>query len=84
VRAIASELLGIEVHEELLRRSDLYIADEAFLTGTAAEIVPITSVDDRRIGDGRPGTLTAALQQAFYAVVRGEDDRFKNWLEYVD
>ncbi len=83
VRAIAAHL-GIEVHDELLRRSDIYLADEAFLTGTAAEVVPISSVDDRRIGDGRPGKLTTTLQQAYYAVVRGEDDRFKDWLEYLD
>jgi branched-chain amino acid aminotransferase len=83
VRTIAAHL-GIEVREELLRRSDLYLADEAFLTGTAAEVVPITSVDDRRIGDGRPGRLTTTLQQAYYAVVRGEDDRFKDWLEYLE
>jgi branched-chain amino acid aminotransferase len=83
VRSIAAHL-GHEVREELLRRSDLYLADEAFLTGTAAEVVPIVSVDDRRIGSGRPGPLTTSLQQAYYAVVRGEDDRFKDWLEYVE
>jgi len=75
---------GLEVREELLRRSDLYLADEAFLTGTAAEVVPIVSVDDRTIGSGRPGPVTTSLQQAFYAAVRGEDERFKDWLEYLD
>ncbi len=74
---------GLEVEEQLLRRSDLYLADEAFLTGTAAEVVPITSVDDRRIGSGRPGEITTSVQQGYYAAVRGEDDRFKDWLEYV-
>ncbi|HTW98582.1 MAG TPA: branched-chain amino acid transaminase [Acidimicrobiales bacterium] len=84
VRSIASQLLGLEVSEELFRRSEIYIADEAFLTGTAAEIVPVSSVDDRRVGSGRPGAITSALQEAFYAVVRGEDERFKDWLDYLD
>ena len=74
---------GIEVSHELLRRSDLYLADEAFLTGTAAEVVPIASLDDRPIGEGRPGPITKALQAAYFAAVRGEDDRHKDWLDVV-
>jgi branched-chain amino acid aminotransferase len=76
--------LGYEVREELLRRPDIYIADEAFLTGTAAEVVPISSVDDRTVGAGKPGPITQALLEAFFAVVRGEDARFKDWLDYVE
>ena len=64
-----------------LLRSDLYLADEAFLTGTAAEVVPIRSVDDRVIGD--PGEMTRKLQETYFAAVRGEVERYKDWLEHV-
>ncbi|MCU1495422.1 MAG: branched chain amino acid aminotransferase apoenzyme [Acidimicrobiaceae bacterium] len=82
VRTIAGDL-GYTVREELLRRSDLYLADEAFLTGTAAEVVPIASVDDRTIGSGEPGPITRAIQDTYRAVVHGEVDRYKDWLERV-
>ena len=71
----------LEVREENLLRSDLYIADEAFLTGTAAEIVPMRSVDDREIGE--PGEITRKIQETYFATVHGEDDRYKEWLEHV-
>ncbi|MGQ0743648.1 MAG: branched-chain amino acid transaminase [Acidimicrobiales bacterium] len=73
--------LGYEVAECNLLRTDLYLAEEAFLTGTAAEIVPIRSVDDREIGD--PGPITRAIQDTYFATVRGEVDRYKDWLELV-
>jgi branched-chain amino acid aminotransferase len=82
VRTIAHDL-GYDVREELLRRSDLYLADEAFLTGTAAEIVPIASVDDRVVGSGKPGPITRAVQETYAGTVRGEVDQYKNWLERV-
>jgi branched-chain amino acid aminotransferase len=62
-------------------RSDLYLADEAFLTGTAAEVVPIRSVDDHEIGE--PGPMTRKIQEIYFAAVRGEVDQYKDWLEYV-
>ena len=74
--------LGYEVLVENVLRSDLYTADEAFLSGTAAEVVPIRSVDDREIGE--PGPITRQIQEVFFAAVRGEDDRYKEWNEYVD
>jgi len=74
--------LGVEVREDNLLRSDLYLADEAFLTGTAAEIVPMRSVDDREIGD--PGEITRKIQETYFAVVHGEEDRYKDWLDYVN
>ena len=64
-------------------RTDLYAADEAFLTGTAAEVVPIREVDDRTVGAGRPGPITKQIQQTYFAAVRGEVDRYKDWLEHV-
>lgn len=76
--------MGVEVRHEDLIRTDLYLADEAFLTGTAAELTPIRAVDDRVVGTGRPGPLTLELQRAFFATVRGEVDRYKDWLHPVD
>lgn len=73
--------MGIEVRTEHLLRSDLYTADEAFLTGTAAEVVPIRSVDDRELGP--PGPITKAVQDVYFAAVRGQDERYKDWLEHV-
>jgi branched-chain amino acid aminotransferase len=82
VRKIA-EHLGYPVREELTRRPDLYLADEAFLSGTAAEIVPVASVDDREVGSGKPGPVTQAIQQVFHEAVRGERDEYSDWLDYV-
>ena len=73
--------MGYEVVERDLVRSDLFLADEIFITGTAAEITPIREVDKREIG--KPGPVTIALQEKFFAVVKGEDDRYADWLEYI-
>ena len=83
VQTIAHDL-GVEVAYEPLVRTDLYTADEAFLTGTAAEVVPIREVDDRLVGDGRPGPITKQVQQTYFGAVRGEVDRYKDWLEHVE
>jgi branched-chain amino acid aminotransferase len=76
--------LGYEVSFEALRRDDLYVADEAFLTGTAAEVVPIDSVDDRFIGHGEPGPITKALQSTYFKAVRGELPQYEGWLTRVE
>ncbi len=81
VMTIARDL-GIECEVGHILRSDLYTADEAFLSGTAAEVVPIRSVDDREIGD--PGPVTRKLQEVFFAAIKGEVDRYKDWCEHVD
>jgi len=83
VETIARDL-GYDVVYEQMIRTDLYAADEAFLTGTAAEVVPIRSVDDREVGTGKPGPITQQLQQTYFAAVRGEIDRYKDWLDYVE
>jgi branched-chain amino acid aminotransferase len=83
VTTIARDL-GLEVSYEALVRTDLYTADEAFLTGTAAEVVPIREVDDRAVGEGRPGPVTKQIQDTYFAAVRGQVDRYKDWLEHVD
>ena len=75
--------LGFEIREEHLVRTDLYLADEAFFTGTAAEVVPLVEVDDRAIGDGRPGAVTRSLIEIFHKTVHGEVDRYKEWVEHV-
>jgi branched-chain amino acid aminotransferase len=73
--------LGYETREADLVRSDLYIADELFFTGTAAEVVPIREVDGREIGE--PGPITRKCQEVFFSAVHGEDERYKHWLEFV-
>jgi branched-chain amino acid aminotransferase len=80
VRTIARDL-GIEYREANLVRSDLYTADEGFLSGTAAEIVPIRAVDDREIG--KPGPITRRIQDVFHDAVRGKVDQYKDWNEHV-
>jgi branched-chain amino acid aminotransferase len=75
--------LGYPVTEGALVRTDLYHADEAFFTGTAAEIVPIAEVDDRPVGDGRPGPITKEIQAIFHRATIGEHDRYKDWAELV-
>jgi branched-chain amino acid aminotransferase len=82
VIAIARDL-GFDVEYGNLLRSDLYTAEEAFLTGTAAEVVPIASVDDRVVGSGQPGPITRRVQELYHGVVRGKVDRYKDWVEYV-
>jgi branched-chain amino acid aminotransferase len=82
VMTIARDL-DIEVETANILRSDLYTADEAFLSGTAAEVVPIRSIDDRVIGDGKPGSTTKRIQETYFAAVRGEIDRYKDWVEHV-
>ena len=81
VRKIAEDL-GIPYTQGNILRSDLYIAEEAFLSGTAAEIVPMRSVDDREIGD--PGPITKAIQEIYFDVVRGKRPEYESWNEYVN
>lgn len=73
--------LGYQVTERNLVRTDLYLADEAFFSGTAAEVVPIREIDDRLIGE--PGPMTRKLQEIFFAVVKGEEEKYLEWLELV-
>ncbi|MFH1623999.1 MAG: branched-chain amino acid transaminase [Pseudomonadota bacterium] len=74
---------GIRVMQERFTRDELYIADEAFFTGTAAEITPIREVDNRTIGDGKPGEITLTLQNNFFDVIRGKEEKYRNWLTYI-
>lgn len=74
---------GYEVREKRITRDEVYIADEAFFTGTAAEVTPIRSLDDRLIGEGRPGPITKLLQDRYFATVNGELDGHLDWLTLV-
>ncbi len=74
---------GHEVREAQVTRTDLYYADEVFLTGTAAEVTPVREIDNTPVGDGRPGPITRLAQEQFMAVATGRDDRHGDWLEYV-
>jgi branched-chain amino acid aminotransferase len=69
--------------EERFTRDEFYTAQEAFFTGTAAELTPIREVDDRIIGDGKPGPMTRELQAAFFNIVKGKDTEYKEWLDYL-
>ena len=71
--------LGIEVRERRITRDEVYIADEAFFSGTAAEVLPIRELDGRQIGDGRRGPVTEKLQAAYFDQVRGKTDAHADW-----
>jgi branched-chain amino acid aminotransferase len=75
--------LGYTVIERDIARSDLYLADEMFLTGTAAELVPVREVDDHAIGAGEPGEITLVLQRAFQDALYGRNERYLEWLDLI-
>jgi branched-chain amino acid aminotransferase len=75
--------LGIEVIERDIARAELYLADEVFMTGTAAELVPVREIDDHTIGDGTPGALTRAVQTAFDDALHARGERYREWLDPV-
>lgn len=74
---------SIPVVEQYFPRDAVYIADEAFMTGTAAEVTPVRELDDREIGLGRPGPITRKVQEVFSAALHGRDPRYAQWLHYV-
>jgi branched-chain amino acid aminotransferase len=82
VMTIAHDL-GYEVREEGIARADAYLADEAFFTGTAAELTPIREIDDRVVGSGEPGPVTKKLQETFFAAARAEIETYREWCEFV-
>lgn len=83
VICIAHEM-GLEVIEKRITRDEVYIADEAFFTGTAAEITPIRELDNRDIGSGTRGPITTAIQQRYFDIVKGQDPKHDAWLTYID
>jgi branched-chain amino acid aminotransferase len=75
--------LGYEVVERDIARGELYLADEIFLTGTAAELTPMREVDDRPVGGGEPGEITRAIQREFEDALHGRSERYAEWLDVV-
>jgi branched-chain amino acid aminotransferase len=75
--------LGIEVREKRITRDEMYCADEAFFTGTAAEVTPIRELDDRAIGKGVRGPITEKIQKVFFDAVAGKNDKYSHWLTLV-
>ena len=75
--------MGLRVTEETIPREALYIADEAFFTGSAVEITPINSIDKIVIGGGKRGPITKKLQESYFKLVSGEKEDTHNWLTYV-
>ena len=74
---------GIEIEEERFTRDEVYISDEAFFTGTAAEVTPIRVLDNRVIGSGKPGPITKKLQSIFFDIVKGKNKKYESWLTKV-
>jgi branched-chain amino acid aminotransferase len=74
---------GLKVEERIIPLKEVFEAEEAFMTGTAAEISPITSVDGKKIGSGKPGKITQSIQKNFYDAVSGKEKKYEKWLTYV-
>ncbi|MBD3165599.1 branched-chain amino acid transaminase [bacterium] len=84
ILTLAEKQLNCQVEEHIIPREMLYFADEVFFTGTASEVTPIRSVDQKRIGEGKRGPVAAKLQKAFFDVIDGRSDDPYNWLTFVD
>jgi branched-chain amino acid aminotransferase len=80
---LAREELGIEVIERAIDRSELYLADEAFFTGTGAQVAAIVEVDHRRLGEGVTGPITRQIQDTYFQTVRGRNPHFAHWVTPV-
>jgi len=74
---------GIPVERRNITRDEVYIADEVFLTGTAAEVTPVRALDHRVIGSGSRGEMTQKLQSAYFDVVNGRNEKYKHYLTYI-
>jgi branched-chain amino acid aminotransferase len=83
IRTLATEELGLKVEERQVDRTELYVADEAFLVGTAAQVGPIGSIDRRVLGDGKPGPITARIKDLYGRVVRGQVSKYSSWITRV-
>ncbi len=83
ISEIVTKDMGLEIVEKQITRDEVYTADEVFFTGTAAEITPIRSLDDREIGNGKPGDITLEVQRRYFDVVHGRDASRSDWLTYV-
>ncbi len=84
VMELAREELGLEVIERPIARTELYVCDEIFFTGTGAQVAPVRSVDRRMIGDGNPGPISKQLQDLYFRVVLGKVPKYRHWCTPVD
>ena len=80
VMELARDVLGLRVEERTIPKTEVYVTDEFFMTGTAAHVTPVTEVDGRPIGNGGIGPITAELQKLYFEVVKGERDAYRHWL----
>ncbi|HYM15860.1 MAG TPA: branched-chain amino acid transaminase [Dehalococcoidia bacterium] len=83
VFTLAKQELGLEIIERTIDRTELYIADEVFLTGTAAHVSPVVEIDRRQVGGGAVGPVTARLQSLFFDVLRGRNPKYAEWVHAV-
>tara|TARA_B100002052_G_scaffold298909_1_gene334157 strand:- start:2497 stop:3423 length:927 start_codon:yes stop_codon:yes gene_type:complete len=81
---IAKEELGLQILERRIRRSELYFADEVFLTGTAAHIQSVGQLDNRNIGDGLPGKITSQINEVYQQAIRGNNRKYRNWCTEIE
>jgi branched-chain amino acid aminotransferase len=79
VMELAANELGVPILQREIDRTELYIADEVFMTGTAAHLTPVVEVDRRPVGTGRPGPITSKLSELFYDCIRGKSEKYQNW-----
>jgi len=75
--------MGYQVQEKYICRDELYISDELFFTGTAAEVTPIREIDNYQIGEGKRGPVTENIQKKFFAIAKGEEEKYLSWLDYI-
>ncbi|MDP2719277.1 MAG: branched-chain amino acid transaminase [Dehalococcoidia bacterium] len=80
---LARDEFGIETVERSIDRSELYIVDECFMTGTAAHVTPVTEIDHRKVGDGEVGPISSKLQELYFEIVRGKNSKYKSWCTAV-
>ena len=83
IHTIAKDL-GYRILEQPISRDQLYIADEVFVCGTAAEVIGLSEIDFRKIGDGRSGRITREIQNVYHDAIRGKIEKYEEWCEYVD
>jgi len=83
IRTLAQEELGLKVDERQVDRTELYVADEAFLVGTAAQVAAVGSIDGRELGDGKIGPITARLRDLYGRIVRGQVSKYASWITRV-
>jgi len=75
--------MGYQVQEKYICRDELYISDEVFFSGTAAEVTPIREIDNYQIGEGKRGLITEKIQEKYFAIVKGKDQKYLDWLDYI-